>query len=318
MPRTARLDIPGLTYHVIARGVNRCDLFLDDNDRRKFLRRFSDLLTETQTQCFAWALMSNHFHLLLRPQQTGLAHLMRRLLTAYAIYFNRRYDRSGHLFQNRYRSIVCDEDAYLHELVRYIHLNPLRAGMVKELNELDEYPWCGHAVVMGTKALPGQAVNEVLELFANNGAQGRIRYRSFIADGLDLDAQEKITRRGAAPEGEPFPDPHIFGDEGFAERLQALQQREQRSKKGMPVDEIVKRVCDEYKIEAGELVRNTRTAKISEVRAVICYLACRVVGYSGVVVGSYVNLERAGVSRAAARGERIVKSLPQLLRIVDE
>jgi hypothetical protein len=93
---------------------------------------------------------------------------MRRLLTAYAIYFNRRYDRSGHLFQNRYRSIVCDEDAYLHELVRYIHLNPLRAGVVKELNELDEYPWCGHAVVMGKKVLPGQAVNEVLELFANN------------------------------------------------------------------------------------------------------------------------------------------------------
>jgi hypothetical protein len=213
---------------------------------------------------------------------------------------------------------VCDEDAYLHELVRYIHLNPLRAGVVKELNELDDYPWCGHAVVMGKKGLPGQAVNEVLELFANNGAQGRTRYRSFIADGLDLDAQEKVTRRGAAREGEPFPDPHIFGDEEFAERLQTLQQRERRSKKGMPVDEIVKRVCGEYKIEAGELVRNTRTAKIAEVRAVICYLAVRIVGYSGVVVGSYVNLERAGVSRAAARGERIVKSLPQLLKLVDE
>jgi hypothetical protein len=86
----------------------------------------------------------------------------------------------------------------------------------------------------------------------------------------------------------------------------------------MPVDEIVKRVCDEYKIEAGELVRNTRTAKISEVRAVICYLAVRIVGYSGVVVGGYVNLERAGVSRAAARGELVVKKCPKFLDLVDE
>ncbi|MDY6850016.1 MAG: transposase [Thermodesulfobacteriota bacterium] len=318
MPRTARLDIPGLTYHVIARGVNRRELFLDDDDRRKFLSRFSDLLTETQTQCFAWALMSNHFHLLLRPGQAGLAHLMRRLLTSYAIYFNRRHDRSGHLFQNRYRSIVCDEDAYLHELVRYIHLNPLRAGVVKALSELGDYPWCGHAVVMGKKTLAGQAVHEVLELFAKNEAQGRSRYHSFIADGLDLDVREKITTSRSARQGEPFPDPLILGDEGFGERLQTLYQRELRAKMKIPVNEIVKRVCGEYKIEAGELVRNTRTAKIAEVRAVICYLAVRIVGYSGVVVGRYVNLERAGVSRAAVRGERIVKSLPQLLRLVDE
>mgnify|MGYP000198847865 CR=1 FL=1 len=263
--------------------------------------------------------MSNHFHLLLRPGQTGLAHLMRRLLTFYALYFTRRHDRSGHLFQNRYRSIVCDEKAYLHELVRYIHLNPLRAGVVTELDELDQYPLCGHAVVMGTKTLVGQAVNEVLELFANNESQGRSRYRSFIADGLELDGQEKITSSGSARPGEPFSMPHLIdaGDTGFAQLAQILRQRETRSKKGMPADEIVKRVCAEYKIEAGELVRNTRTAKIAEVRAVICYLAVRVVGYSGVAVGRYVNLERAGVSRAAARGERVVKNSPQFLELVD-
>jgi putative transposase len=109
MPRSARLDLPDLLQHVIVRGVDRCDIFRDDNDRGRFLQSFSKLLVQTGIECFAWSLMSNHFHLLLRPSQTSLALFMRRLLTGYAIYFNLRHKRSGHLFQNRYKSIVCEE-----------------------------------------------------------------------------------------------------------------------------------------------------------------------------------------------------------------
>src|SRR5512136_676836 len=113
MPRTARIDIPGLLQHVIVRGIERSDIFLDDDDRALFLERFSKLLVETGTECIAWALMTNHFHLLLRPQSTKLSFIMRRLLTGYAVVFNRRHNRSGHLFQNRYKSIVCEENPYL-------------------------------------------------------------------------------------------------------------------------------------------------------------------------------------------------------------
>ena len=157
MPRSARIDIPHILQHVIVRGIEKRDIFTSDDDRHDFVTRFSHLLESTGTECLAWALLSNHFHLLLRVKDIPLSKFMRRLLTGYAVTFNLRHNRSGHLFQNRYKSIVCDEEDYLLELVRYIHLNPLRAGVVKTLEDLDRYPWCGHSVLLAKSKLPGQA-----------------------------------------------------------------------------------------------------------------------------------------------------------------
>src|SRR6266702_2827484 len=165
MPRLARLDIIGLLQHVIVRGIERRDIFNDDHDRQLFVGRLSLLLSETGVRCYAWALLSTHFHLLLMPTSTPLSYFMRRLLTGYAVSFNRRNKRSGHLFQNRYKSIVCEEEPYLLELVRYIHLNPLRAGLVGSIDVLDSYKWSGHAVIMGRRELPGQNMEEVLGYF---------------------------------------------------------------------------------------------------------------------------------------------------------
>lgn len=151
MPRLARLDISGLLQHVIVRGIEGRAIFNDDHDRQLFVDRLSSLLSETGVRCYAWALLSNHFHLLLMPTSTPLSYFMRRLLTGYAVSFNRRNKRSGHLFQNRYKSIVCEEEPYLLELVRYIHLNPLRVGMITNLEEMDVYPWSGHAVLIGKR-----------------------------------------------------------------------------------------------------------------------------------------------------------------------
>lgn len=154
MPRQPRLDAPGLLQHVMARGIERRKLFRDDKDRKAFLDRLADIVEETQTQCYAWALIPNHFHLLLRTGPTPLSKVMRRLMTGYAMNFNKRHKRTGHLFQNRYKSVVCEEDPYLLELIRYIHLNPLRAKLVQDLEELDKYPWAGHSVILGRRKNP--------------------------------------------------------------------------------------------------------------------------------------------------------------------
>ena len=151
MPRTARLDTPGLLHHIIIRGIERRRIFNDDKDRENFIQRLSTLLPETKTQCYAWYFLSNHAHFLLRSGPKGIAALMRRLLTGYAVSYNRRHKRHGQLFQNRYKSIICQEDSYLQELVRYIHLNPLRAKAVVDLKELDSYIYCGHSALMGKK-----------------------------------------------------------------------------------------------------------------------------------------------------------------------
>ena len=117
-------------HHIIVRGIERRKIFRSDVDRRGFIDRLATLITETGTQCLAWALIPNHVHLLLRSSEVPIASVMQRLLTGYAVSFNRKYRRHGQLFQNRYKSILCQEDKYLKELVRYIHLNPLRARLV--------------------------------------------------------------------------------------------------------------------------------------------------------------------------------------------
>ena len=133
MPRKARIDAPGALHHVIVRGIERKAIFKDRFDRTNFVKRLGTILLETDTPCYAWVLMHNHVHMLLKTGLTPIATVMRRLLTGYAQQFNRRHRRHGHLFQNRYKSFLCQEDAYFLELVRYIHLNPLRAHVVKDL-----------------------------------------------------------------------------------------------------------------------------------------------------------------------------------------
>ena len=124
MPRQARIDAPGALHHIIVRGIERRKIFNDDKDRYDFLWRLGDVLEKTRTACYAWALIPNHFHLLLRTGAYPVATVMRRLLTGHASGYNRRHKRHGHLFQNRYKSILCQEETYFLELVRYIHLNP--------------------------------------------------------------------------------------------------------------------------------------------------------------------------------------------------
>jgi len=179
MPRQPRLDTPGLLQHVMARGIERREIFKDDKDRKAFLERLAIILEETQTQCYAWSLIPNHFHLLIRTGPTPLSKVMRRLMTGYAVTFNKRHKRSGHLFQNRYKSVVCEEDPYLLELVRYIHLNPLRAGLVDDLKELDKYPWTSHSTILGHRKNP---------LIPSNfkkgslSAHGGLRFRSSVRE----------------------------------------------------------------------------------------------------------------------------------------
>jgi len=149
MPRLPRIDFPGLFHHVIARGIERRRIFRTPGDYNDFVRRLARILEETKTPCYAWALMPNHLHLLLQTAVTPISRVMQRLLTGYAVSFNLRSKRAGHLFQNRYKDILCQEDSYFLELVRYIGLNPARAKIVQTPAELAVYPWTSHCALMG-------------------------------------------------------------------------------------------------------------------------------------------------------------------------
>jgi len=252
--------------------------------------------------------MTNHFHLLLRPRKTLLAPFMGRLLTGYALYFNLRHNHTGHLYQNRYKSLVCEEDAYLLELVRYIHLNPLRADLVVDLAALDCYAWSGHSVIMGKSALKGQSAEEVLSLFSNEMREARKRYRLFIEDGIpqgkreDLGSRRRLTRELLdAKNGEPF-DQRILGSGEFVRELKKRRELVEKLPRSLEIKEIIARVCDHLRLDPEELRLNTKASRITNARSVICFLAGRVIGHNGVEVGKQVNLRRAGVSVAADRG----------------
>lgn len=319
MPRTARLDIQGLLQHVIVRGIERRDIFLNDDDRRFFVQRFTSLLEKTDTVCFAWTLLSNHFHLLVCPRKVPLAAFMRRLLTSYAVTFNLRHNRSGHLFQNRYKSIVCDQDEYLLELVRYIHLNPIRAGIVDDVDQLERYPWSGHSVLMGKTKIAGQDIDAVLSLFGKKVGEARRRYRLFVHDGIaqgrrgDLVGQpatwrERVTARAA--------DSRILGDSDFVTTLQRHEDLGQRIRASLPLSEIVEQVAVQYEILIRALAGRSRSPVVVKARAVACHLAM-MAGHSSTEIGRYMTMSRYGACTAAIRGKQLVEENGECANIAD-
>jgi putative transposase len=183
MGRQARLDSPGTLHHVMIRGIEGSPIFKDDKDRQDFVARVGKIARETGTKVLAWALMNNHVHLLIFSGLPGISKFMRRILTGYAIGYNRRHRRSGHLFQNRYKSIVCEEDPYLLELVRYIHLNPIRTSLVRSLVELDRYPWSGHKFLVDRGRNDWQEKGYVLRQFHEKEGKAIKAYRRFVEEG---------------------------------------------------------------------------------------------------------------------------------------
>ena len=184
MPRKARIDAPGALHHIICRGIEQTEIFRDDADRDSFVERLGRVISETNTPCYAWALIPNHFHLLLKTGNVSITTVMRKLLTGYAVTFNGRHRRVGHLFQNRYKSILCQEDSYLLELVRYIHLNPLRARLVNSIRHLDGYKYCGHSILLGKRKNHWQVSNYILKLFGKRVSSSRKHYREFVEKGV--------------------------------------------------------------------------------------------------------------------------------------
>jgi len=320
MPRQPRLDIPYVLHHVIVRGIERRDIFVDDTDKERFMARLSDLLTKSATKCFAWSLLSNHLHLFLMPTSVSLAQIMRRLLTGYAVYFNRKYQRTGHLFQNRYKSILCEEEPYFLELIRYIHLNPLRAGLVADLESLEHYRWSGHSVLLGHQSMAGQERDEVLLRFGKDRATALNGYRQFVADGTAAGRREDLVGGGLkrsligqeeSSERTAY-DERILGSGEFVESLTHDDNLSESLKSQLPLAELRQRVCDVTGIKAEKLQRPSKERGVARARALFCYLAIQEFGYHGKVTGLMVNLGPAGVCNAVRRGELLLEADPAL------
>ena len=196
MPRRARLDAPGTLHHVIIRGIEKGNIVRDDKDRQEFLRRMGELAQKSGTSIYAFALMTNHAHILLKSGEKGLSTYMRKLLFGYAQYFNRRHQRVGHLFQNRYKSIICQEEACFEKLVAYIHLNPLRAGLVNTFEELASYPSSSHSVLMKKVHNNWLDRDYVLQFFSDRESEARRAYLAYLEEEIGINREKELSGGG--------------------------------------------------------------------------------------------------------------------------
>jgi REP element-mobilizing transposase RayT len=324
LPRKARIDAPGALHHIIIRGIEQRAIFKDSIDRANFIKRLGTVISETATPCYAWVLMYNHVHLLLKTGLTPVATLMRRLLTGYAQQFNRRHGRHGQLFQNRYKSFLCQEDAYLLELVRYIHLNPFRANVVEDLKTLNNYAWCGHRVLMGKVSCDWQDRDYVLRFFGKKEGSARRAYADFMAKGQNQGRRRDLVggglirsvggwaalrsfqRDGIRVKG----DERILGSSDFVEEVlkkanEQLQQRTLLQSKGPDLDQLIKQVAKYFHIDFEELKTTSKARTVSLARSVLCYLAVRQLLFSCAEVARTLNISASAVSKAVAKGQAL-------------
>ena len=327
MPRKARIDAPGALHHIVARGIDRRSIFEDDADRKDFLKRVATILSETQTACYAWALIPNHFHLLLRTGPSSISTVMRRLLTGYAISYNYRHRRYGHLFQNRYKSILCQEDTYLLELVRYIHLNPLRAGIVQDIGKLHRYPYCGHSALLGRFDRNWQDADYVLKLFDKTVSGARRRYREFVRKGINHGRRPELAGGGLVRSAGGWAavsalrqagfrqkaDERILGDGDFVTTVlqKAGEQFERRynlKTMGYDFEAVVKRVASLMEMESNQVVTNSKNKQAVRARSLVCFWAFNELGMSQTELARKFGVTQSAVSSAVRKGEEIVRT----------
>lgn len=335
MPRKARIDAPGALHHIIFRGIERRKIFRDNKDRDNFLDRLEYVLTDTQTPCYAWALIPNHVHLLLKTGSTHLSTVMQRILTGHATYFNRRHRRHGKLFQNRYKSILCQEDAYLSELVRYIHLNPLRAKLVSDLNNLDCYRYCGHSTIVGKRKSDWQDVSYVLKRFGDKARTARRNYRDFVKKGIDLGRRPQLTGGGLIRSLGGWSaakllrrsseriksDERILGDGEFVEQIikEANEQIETRcflSNLGFDIDTVAVKVAHLLDMDLERVWRKGKHPETVRARSLLCFWAVRELGITNTELAGRLDLSQPAVSQSVKRGERLAKE--KGYRLLDE
>lgn len=275
MPRGPRIDFAGAVHHVMLRGVAKQSIFGDDQDRRRFLSYLESALFQTSTICFAWSLMGNHVHLALQTGCVPLATVMARINTSYAMYFNLRYGRVGHLFQNRYKNRLVEDETDLIGLVRYVHGNPLKDRVVDSPRELEHYPWAGHgAVVYARQAEPFHAAVRTRALFDDDPVRAIRRVRQLMSD--------------------------------YETNLRALGDGSAWSSAATSPDPIAA-VCESLGVTEAALQGGRRTEDVSTARAIIAHLGDRL-GLARNEVARRVGVSERGLRKACIRGRALAES----------
>ena len=298
MARKPRIHLPGGLYHVIFRGNDGQPVFLNDEDRHRFYLLLLEGTCRFGYRVHALCLMTNHIHLAIQVSDIPLSRAMQNLSFRYTRWINWRQKRTGHLFQGRYKAVLVDGDSYLLELVRYIHLNPVRAGVVKDP---EEYPWSSHRAYLGKETLPCLTIDMLLEHFGRSLATARDGYRKFVLDSLGEEHRPEFYGTGE--------DTRFFGNDNFREKCLSCPDDLPRR---LTVQEIAAKVCIGYGISEPDLKSPSQNRKISEARAVVGWLARELGCVTLSEVGRLVNRDVGSISSAVRRLSDRMQEIPEI------
>jgi len=287
----------------------------------------AELSTELDTPIYAWALMKNHAHMLLRSGPRGLSDFMRKLLTGYALFYNKRHKRYGHLFQNRYKSIVCEEDSYFRELVRYIHLNPLRGNIVEKMRELDKYEWCGHSSIMGKTENFWQDTKYVLAWFGDSKKSAIKKYRHFVERGVAMGPQPHLVGGGLIRSlggwsqvkalrrmgDRQVSDERILGSGDFVKQMTTeldliRKYRITSKEREETVAETIQSVCKGKGISTEALQNGSRMRNISKVRKLLAVNLVDEYGLTLAETARQLGVTTSAVAKILYKKHKSVKS----------
>ena len=278
MARPLRIEYQGAVYHITSRGNARQDIFLDDKDHAKFLEIVSDVVERYNWVCYAYCLMTNHYHLLIETPDANLVRGMHQLNGVYTQAFNRRHDRMGHVLQGRYKAILVEKESHLLELARYIVLNPVRAKLTHHPRD---WRWSSYRATVGEEESPRFLTTDwILSQFNQDHDRAVREYRKFVKEGRGIHVWEGL--RGGV----------ILGTDGFVEKLKPLL------RKRSPMTEIPRR---ERLAARPELAGLFAGVKDKPARNEAIYQAIRIHGYTLEAVAEFVGLHYSTVSVIASR-----------------
>ncbi|MFQ5847786.1 MAG: transposase [Candidatus Methylomirabilales bacterium] len=307
MGRPLRIHVPGAFYHVISRGNQGQAIFKSDHDRQTCLRLLAETWRGHAFRLYAFVLMGNHIHLVLEVGASPLAKIMQTLQYRHTRYFNKTYQTRGHLFQGRYKAILCDKDAYLLELVRYVHLNPVRAKLVKRP---EQYPWSSHGAYLGQAALAYVETEGVLGQFGGARGEAVRRYAAYIHETLDQGHRQDLYT---------VIDQRFLGGEEFVAAM-----RMPNPSLGtapiveVPLGEIGKAVCERLGLARTSLLLRSKEREITLAKRLTALLALEVAGYSQREVAAYLGLEATSLSRGLGALREQMARNEGLKKLVDD
>ena len=314
----ALLLFGGAIHQVMSRGIEGRSIFADDEDRAFFLKLLSHGIKRTGFRCYAWVLMDNHYHFVIRINQLPLSALFKSLNAAYARYFGKKHGRHGYLFQDRFKSIATQDQKYLEELIRYVHLNPVRAGVCASVKHLDAYPWCGHAMLVGSLTFPFQTIAPVLKRFGSTRSTAIDRYRTFLAEGLETESEDDFIAmlRDSNQHKENIHGPGcwVIGDRDFvtesmkadaAHRLRIARYK----RAGWNLEKVAIEVAKLTELDVAEIEKRGHVNTRSTARKVLAAVAHRQLGIPNTEIARYLGIGAPAVSKSLDEGEKIARKL---------